>query len=187
VTPQLIDPYIQWKHTRSPRDPPNSSAGSELLWNIQVLHLEGAYLDFYASSYYSRRIIAKKTRAQQVTQWADENVNVALMRHGLIAGTPVRPSIAFSVDLLDYYYCLRRRQPSIGIQGCIKATCTFLQVLRFVVFRTQFVLLTSALSLHTCMAWRRFLRRHLIFTPKYNGPSRRKLTLRSVEVSRTGV
>jgi len=63
-----------------------------------------------------------------VRQRKEENPNVALMHIGLIAGTPVYPKLAFSVDLLEFFYHLRRRQPSIGVQGFVKATCAFQQV-----------------------------------------------------------
>jgi len=58
-------------------------------------------------------------------QRREENPNVALMHIGLIAGTPVYPKLAFSVDLLEFFYHLRRQQLSIGIQGFVKATCAF--------------------------------------------------------------
>ena len=63
-----------------------------------------------------------------VRQRKDENPNVALMHIGLITGTPVHPKLAFSVNLLELFYHLRRRQPNIGIQGFVKATCAFQQV-----------------------------------------------------------
>ena len=63
-----------------------------------------------------------------VRQRKDENPNVALMHIGFIAGTPVHPKFAFSINLLELFYYLRRRQPSIGVQGFVKATCTFQRV-----------------------------------------------------------
>jgi hypothetical protein len=63
-----------------------------------------------------------------VQQRENENPIIALMHVGLVAGTPTRPRLAFSVDLLDFFYHLRRRQPSIGVQGFIKAACAFQQV-----------------------------------------------------------
>ena len=63
-----------------------------------------------------------------VRQHKGENINIALMHVGVIAGTPVHPKLTFSVDLLKLFYHLRCRQPSIGVQGFVKATCTFQQV-----------------------------------------------------------
>ena len=74
------------------------------------------------------QILAGRMPTATVRQRKDENPNVALMHIGLIAGTPVHPKLAFSVDLLEFFYHLRCRQPSIGVQGFVKATCTFQQV-----------------------------------------------------------
>ena len=74
------------------------------------------------------QILAGRMPTATVRQRKDENPNITLMHIGLIAGTPVHPKLAFSVDLLELFYHLRRRQPSIGVQGFIKATCTFQQV-----------------------------------------------------------
>ena len=63
-----------------------------------------------------------------VRQRNDENANVALMHVGLIAGTPVRPKFAFSIIILEFFYHLCRRQPSIGVQGFVKASCALQQV-----------------------------------------------------------
>jgi hypothetical protein len=50
------------------------------------------------------------------------------MQVGIIAGTPVAPKLAFSIKILELFYYLRRRQPSISVQGFVKAICTFQQV-----------------------------------------------------------
>lgn len=73
-------------------------------------------------------MLAGSLHTVNVQQRENENPTIALMHVGLIAGTPARPKLAFSVDLLDFFYHLRRRQPSIGIQGFVKATCSFQQV-----------------------------------------------------------
>ena len=72
-----------------------------------------------------------------VRQRKDEDPNIALMHIGFIAGTPVHPKLAFSVDLLEFFYHLRRRQPNIGVQGFVKATCAFQQVRLFLSIRPQ--------------------------------------------------
>jgi hypothetical protein len=83
---------------------------------INVLHLA-------ANNY-----LASGSSTISVRQRKDENHNIALMHVGLIAGTPVFPQSAFSVDLLGLFYHIRRRQPSIGVQGFVKAMCAFRQV-----------------------------------------------------------
>jgi hypothetical protein len=74
------------------------------------------------------QILAGSLPIATVRQHKDENPTIALMHIGLIAGTPVHPKLAFSVDLLEFFYHLCRRQPSIGIQGFVKAICAFQQV-----------------------------------------------------------
>jgi hypothetical protein len=65
-----------------------------------------------------------------VTMWQHKNkdAHIALMHNGLMAGTPVHPKFAFSVILLEFFYHLRRQQPSIGVQGFMKASCALQQV-----------------------------------------------------------
>ncbi|KAI0027008.1 hypothetical protein K488DRAFT_8790, partial [Vararia minispora EC-137] len=61
-----------------------------------------------------------------IAQGVNEDVNAALMRHGFIAGTPVRPTLAFSVDVLQLALCLRRNAPGVGVQGLVKSLCSLL-------------------------------------------------------------
>jgi hypothetical protein len=61
-------------------------------------------------------------------QCKNEDAHITLMHSGLMAGTPVCPKFAFSVMLLEFFYHLRRRQLSIGIQGFMKASCALQQV-----------------------------------------------------------
>jgi len=63
-----------------------------------------------------------------VRQRKAKNPNIILMNIGLITGTPVHPKLAFSVNLLEFFYYLRHQQLGIGVQGFVKATCTFQQV-----------------------------------------------------------
>jgi len=71
-----------------------------------------------------------------VRQRDDEDHNISLMYVGLIAGTPIFPKLGFSIGLLSLFCHLRRRQPSVGIQGFVKAVCAFQQVhfLSFVLY-----------------------------------------------------
>ena len=76
----------------------------------------------------SDQILAGRLPTATVWQCQDESPIIALMHIGLIAGTLVHPKLAFSVDLLELFYHLRRRQSSIGVQGFVKAVCAFQQV-----------------------------------------------------------
>ncbi len=74
------------------------------------------------------QIIAGSSPTVTVWQHREENPNIALMHAGLIAGTPVAPKLAFLIKILELFYYLHRQQPSVGVQGFVKAICTFQQV-----------------------------------------------------------
>ncbi|KAI0059965.1 hypothetical protein BV25DRAFT_1808307, partial [Artomyces pyxidatus] len=52
----------------------------------------------------------------------------ALVRVGLLGSTPVLPKLAFTLELLELYHRLRRRQATVGIQGFMKAICAHLSI-----------------------------------------------------------
>ncbi|KAI0313493.1 hypothetical protein OF83DRAFT_1033602, partial [Amylostereum chailletii] len=41
----------------------------------------------------------------------------------LLGGTPTAPNIAFTFEVIDFYYHLRRRQPANAIQSFAKSLC----------------------------------------------------------------
>jgi hypothetical protein len=98
-----------------------TSLGQYLCWDMKVWMIKP--LRSIAD-----QILVGSLPTVTVRQQNDENANVALMHIGLIAGTPVCPRFAFSSILLEFFYHLRRRQPSIGIQGFVKASCALQQV-----------------------------------------------------------
>ncbi|KAG8700478.1 hypothetical protein FRC08_004676 [Ceratobasidium sp. 394] len=53
----------------------------------------------------------------------DSNANVVLLRHGYLSATPSRPTIAFSLDLLDILAAVQRRSPAVSIEAMSKAFC----------------------------------------------------------------
>ncbi|KAI0039816.1 hypothetical protein FA95DRAFT_1503682 [Auriscalpium vulgare] len=62
---------------------------------------------------------------REIAQAPDEEANIALVRQGLLGASPFLPTLAFSLDLLEFYYCLRRRHPSVGTQGFAKVISAF--------------------------------------------------------------
>jgi hypothetical protein len=50
-------------------------------------------------------------------------VNATLLRHGYLSPTPLRPSIAVSLQLLDVLAAVQRRGPAVSIQIMAKAFC----------------------------------------------------------------
>jgi hypothetical protein len=101
-----------------------TSCGQFLYWDMKVRIIK---FPIYSESI-TDHIITGSSPTVTVRQHREENPNVSLMHVGLIAGTPVAPKLAFSIKILELFYYLRRRQPSIGVQGFVKAICSFQQV-----------------------------------------------------------
>ena len=74
------------------------------------------------------QILAGSLETVTVWQCKNKDAHITLIHISLIMGTPVHPKFAFSIILLEFFYHLRRRQPSIGIQGFVKASCALQQV-----------------------------------------------------------
>ncbi|KDN41888.1 hypothetical protein RSAG8_07105, partial [Rhizoctonia solani AG-8 WAC10335] len=84
-----------------------------------------------------------------------ESCAQSLLSHGYLSSTPIRPTVAFALDILALADCLQRRSPSISIQGIAKTLCD----LRNVPYRRYHrVQLSSALDAYRmiyCEAERR--------------------------------
>lgn len=59
----------------------------------------------------------------KIPQGNDELANVALIRHGLLGCTPTQPRLAVSLECLEFYHQIRRRQSSFSIQAMVKVLC----------------------------------------------------------------
>jgi len=124
ILPLLVDPYLEWKHSRNPPPP---EIESDTVWSIHVLGVEG-FVCQSLDVLLLIRSLASHSPTVTVRQHEGENANVALMHIGLLAGTPVLPKLAFSATLIEFFYHLRRQQPSVGVQGFVKASCALTQV-----------------------------------------------------------
>ena len=58
-----------------------------------------------------------------IDQNVDEEANVALIHHGLLGSSPTQPTVAFTIEALEFYHQLRRCQGNISIQTIIKVMC----------------------------------------------------------------
>ncbi len=59
----------------------------------------------------------------KIRQNDDELANVALIRHGLLGCSPTQPQLAVSLECLEFYHQIRRRQSSFSIQAIVKVLC----------------------------------------------------------------
>ena len=123
------------------------------------------------------QILAGRLPVATVRQRNNEDPSVALMHIGLIAGTPVHPKLAFSVDLLDFFYHLCRRQPSIGVQGFVKATCTFQQVRFSLSIHLQLTDYFHTTRLGIAILWSNFFHKHSTSSPTCSTDCKRGLML----------
>ena len=62
-------------------------------------------------------------RHKLIDQNVDEEANVALIHHGLLGASPTQPTVAFTMEALEFYHQLRRCQGNISIQTIIKVLC----------------------------------------------------------------
>ena len=66
-----------------------------------------------------------------IGQNTDEEANVALVHHSLLGASPTQPTLAFTLESLEFYHQLRRCQGSLSIQAFIKVLCAIHNVLHF--------------------------------------------------------
>ena len=123
------------------------------------------------------QILAGRLPIATMRQCNNEDPSVALMHIGLIAGTPVHTKLAFSVDLLDFFYYLRRRQPSIGVQGFVKATYTFQQVCFSLSIHLQLTNYFHATRSSIAILWSNFFHKHSTSSPMCSTDYKRGLML----------
>jgi len=123
------------------------------------------------------QILAGRSPVATVRQHNNEDPSVTLMHISLITGTPVHPKLAFSVDLLDFFYHLCHRQPSIGIQGFIKAMCTFQQVCFSLSIHLQLTNYFHATRSSIAILWSNFFHKHSTSSPMCSADYKRGLML----------
>jgi hypothetical protein len=61
--------------------------------------------------------------ARLINQLHDEYANCALLRAGFLGTTPTAATVAISLDILELYHQIRRRQSSFSIQAMSKVLC----------------------------------------------------------------
>lgn len=73
-----------------------------------------------------------------VEQLPGELANESLIRCGLLGVSPVHPTVAISLDTLEFYHRLRRRHPQLGIQAICRALCDIHNITYMHNYREQF-------------------------------------------------
>ena len=58
-----------------------------------------------------------------IVQLPDQLANVALIENGLLGTSPSEPAVAITLESLELYHLIRRRQSSFSIQAMTKVLC----------------------------------------------------------------
>ncbi|KAL1740505.1 hypothetical protein HDZ31DRAFT_47379, partial [Schizophyllum fasciatum] len=114
---ELVQAFLQQKHAMPPAETVDMS---RFQWTVIALGL--------------RELDWERT----ILQRQGENANSALLRVGLLGASPVSPTIAFTIELLELYHQLRRHQPSFSIQAMVKTMCTLHNLTYRHTYRQQF-------------------------------------------------
>lgn len=72
-----------------------------------------------------------------VVQQHEQSVNQALIQLGLLGVSPIEPTVAIDLEVLELYYRLRRRHSRFGILPFVRALCD-LQKVRHLVPKFMF-------------------------------------------------
>ncbi|KAG2085421.1 hypothetical protein BD769DRAFT_1374346 [Suillus cothurnatus] len=129
--PALTNAYLTWKHNSSL----NVAQTSAHKFQVTAVHVFGTfflnerfcYLHFLELDYF-----------HDITQQHEEVANVSLLHVGLLGCSPTAPTVAISLQCLELYHQLRRRQSSFSIQAFTKVLCAIHNVNYAQTFRDQF-------------------------------------------------
>jgi hypothetical protein len=114
--PALTNAYLTWKHNSSL----NVAQTSAHKFQVTAVHVFGmfflnerfCYLHFLELDYF-----------HDITRQHEEVTNVSLLHVGLLGCSPTAPTVAISLQCLELYHQLQRRQSSFSIQVFTKVLC----------------------------------------------------------------
>ena len=120
VLDEVTKGYIQWKY-RSPADAePNAPTGPSA--DAEQPEQTYAYgVDAYDIFTRTARLTIQR-RADSISPAID------LIRHGYLAKSPTKPTVAVAITTLELLYRLRQRKPSFSIEAFAKVVCDYYNV-----------------------------------------------------------
>ncbi|TFK59525.1 hypothetical protein BDN72DRAFT_944548, partial [Pluteus cervinus] len=71
-------------------------------------------------------------------QLHDEGANESLIRFGFLGSAPSQPSVAFTLELLEFYHQLRHRQSNFSTQAIVRVLCSLHNLTYTKTLRTHF-------------------------------------------------
>ncbi|KAG2113282.1 hypothetical protein BD769DRAFT_1364185, partial [Suillus cothurnatus] len=117
--PQLARAYLQWKHNNEYHDMNLSMEEGHIFHVTTVRTFE-------------------REACVSIHQCPEEPANVALLRLGLLGCSPVEPSVAIEVHMLELYHRLWHRHAQLSIQAFTRALCDIHKVNYRTCFQEQF-------------------------------------------------
>ena len=119
--PSLADAFLLWKHppVTVPKEP------QEQMGHVfHVTHVDVFGMFFCSTACYNlNQPMVDSDPRFEVIQQDNELANVSLIRNGLLGCTPTSPELAITLQCLELYHQLQRRQSSFGIQAYTKVLC----------------------------------------------------------------
>jgi hypothetical protein len=129
--PRLVSAYLKWKHTQA--DQSVDIECSQGYFEVTVVDIKRKLLFATSpSALISPHTIGRTTKVH-IPQAHEELANVALINAGLLGSAPVNPSVAITLDCLELYHQIRRRQATFSLQSMCKILCIIHNVSYFVI------------------------------------------------------
>ncbi|KAG1771378.1 hypothetical protein EV702DRAFT_1181467 [Suillus placidus] len=120
-TQALVDAYLHWKHG------PRNNINAESRQPVHHFHISKVdVFDYHPVC--------------EIAQNHEEMANIALLRVGLLGCSPTTPTVAITLQCLELYHQLRRRQSSFSIQPFTKVLCALHNVTYIKSFREQLLI-----------------------------------------------
>jgi hypothetical protein len=128
--PALVDAYLTWKHRSGPIANTASESGDAHYFEVRQIGLQGkssllfspalgADLQLEYSEHY--RVWQPLVDGNASPHW--EEANVCLIKCGLLGCSPRLPTTAITLETLEIYHQIRRRQSSFSVQAISKVIC----------------------------------------------------------------
>lgn len=123
----LVEQYLRWK---------SEVAGDDHEMEVEQHHFEVTAISTFCKSYHSVSFLLlthhhpARVRAFRVLQKPGEEANVALIRAGMIGCSSDDPAVVISLDTLELYHRLRRRNGQLSVQAMERTLCDLHNVSR---------------------------------------------------------
>jgi hypothetical protein len=123
---QLTQEYVGWKSRPSAQLHGGNGSESQADHNKSEPQRDEDQAEPLVDYQYRVSIYDLKSLARTITilRNADSlSPALNLMRHGYLAKSPARPTVAVSINTLELLYRIRQRKPSFSIEAFAKVVC----------------------------------------------------------------